>query len=88
MPASRPRMCSGMVWFQTVPRNTAEIMSAAPASTRNTSASQIVGIRPASPMTGAVRRRRDHDRPAVVVDPRRSSRSSAVASRAPTVSAE
>ena len=30
MPASRPRMPSGMVWFQTVLRNTPEIMSAAP----------------------------------------------------------
>ena len=50
MPASRPRMVSGIVWFHTVPRNTAEIMSAAPESMRNSSTSQTDGIRPASPM--------------------------------------
>ena len=43
-------MWSGMVWFQTVLRNTAETMSAAPASMKNPSATQIVGARPASAM--------------------------------------
>ena len=48
MPASRPRMFSGMVWFQTVPRKTPEIMSAAPESMKKSSISQTLGIRPAS----------------------------------------
>ena len=43
MPASRPRMLSGMVWFQIVPRKTAEIMSAAPARAKKRMATQIVG---------------------------------------------
>ena len=48
MPASRPRIASGMVWLQTVPRKTPLIMSAAPPNARNTPTSQIDGIRPAS----------------------------------------
>ena len=35
MPASRPRIVSGMVWFQIVARNRPLTMSAAPASTRH-----------------------------------------------------
>ena len=50
MPASRPRMCSGMVWFHTVPRNTAEIMSAAPAIAKHTNTTPNDGARPASAM--------------------------------------
>ena len=50
MPASRPRMCSGMVWFHTVPRKTAEIMSAAPAIAKQTSATANDGARPARAM--------------------------------------
>jgi hypothetical protein len=50
MPASRPRIASGMVWFHTVPRNIAEIMSAEPARARKTSTSQKLGITPASAM--------------------------------------
>ena len=43
-------MCSGMVWFQTVPRKTPEIMSAAPDSIKKSSTSQMLGITPASPI--------------------------------------
>jgi len=42
-------MFSGMVWFQTVLRKTAEIMSAAPESIRNSSTSHTLGISPATP---------------------------------------
>ena len=48
MPASRPRIASGMVWFQTVCRKIPEIMSATPDSTRKSATSQIPGISPAS----------------------------------------
>jgi hypothetical protein len=50
MPASRPRRLSGIVWFQIVPRKTAEIMSEAPARVKNKTATQIVGDQPAAAM--------------------------------------
>ena len=50
MPASRPRRLSGTVWLQMVPRKTAEIMSAAPARVKNSTANQMVGDHPASAM--------------------------------------
>ncbi len=50
MPASRPRIDSGIVWFQIVERNTAEVMSAAPAHMRKAIATQIDGASPTSPM--------------------------------------
>ena len=37
-----------MVWFQIVPRKSPLIMSAAPARTRNSATSQTFGVRPAS----------------------------------------
>ena len=43
-------MFSGMVWFHTVERNSAEIMSAPPASAKNSIATQIDGASPASAM--------------------------------------
>ena len=70
MPASRPRMCSGMVWFHTVPRKTAETMSAAPG---HREAHQRHPERRREAREGdarAVRRGRDDDGPAVVVDVR------------------
>ena len=48
MPASRPRIDSGMVWLHTVLRKIPEIMSAAPANASSTTTSQNDGIRPAS----------------------------------------
>ena len=50
MPASRPRRLSGIVWLQIVPRKTAEIMSAAPASAKKNTAIQIEVEKPASAM--------------------------------------
>ena len=46
MPASRPRIDSGIVWLQTVERKMPEIMSAAPANARNSATSQMFGITP------------------------------------------
>ena len=80
-------MFSGMVWFQTVLRKTAEIMSAAPESIRKTPTSQMLGIRPAiatqAPYAAAA---------TTIARPwwwtREVQPLSAVASSAPTVSAE
>ena len=50
MPASRPRIDSGIVWLQTVPRKTPLIMSAAPGEREAARTSQMLGIRPARAM--------------------------------------
>ena len=76
-----------MVWFQIVPRKTAEIMSAAPARVKNTRAPQMVGAAPASAMNAPYAMAAS-----TMARPWWCTRDdqplSAVATRAPTVSAE
>ena len=50
MPAIRPRIVSGMVWFQIVPRKIALIMSAAPANAKATKHHSMLGANPAAMM--------------------------------------
>ena len=63
-------MLSGIVWFQIVPRKTAEIMSAAPARAKKSRQIQIERDGAGERDAGAVRHRRQHDGAAVSVDPR------------------
>lgn len=48
MPASRPRIESGIVWFQMTERNKALIMSAPPASASHAMATQTEPLSPAA----------------------------------------
>jgi len=50
MPASLPRLSSGIVWCQMTPRNKALTMSAAPATASSAIADQGPGAKPTSPM--------------------------------------
>ena len=76
MPASRPRIVLG---DGLVPDRAAEDrrdhVGGAGQHEEDAATSQIVGIRPAQRDDSAVRRRGDHDRPAVVVHPRGPARS-------------
>ena len=71
MPASRPRISSGMVWFQTVLRKMPLIMSAAPATRGRPARTTSLGASPASAIDAAPAHRGHDDRPAVVVEARR-----------------